>query len=389
VSQPAEAATPPLPAWRLELNEKVRAIKATRGVSSSTHPETVGEHRQTDFDAETRISGTSARQGDSQISYRRDVSFRAPATRPESNPQLGSPTTPGRRSSSNIVEAALTRVKRASENASRAALPKIEPARSVQATTQVSLAVDRQATARALDPAPEIESRSDFAPAPRPEVVQSATVKAPRVETSFRENFRENFCEKRSVEPAVIRSSTESQTAIIDDLAEPAPIVVLDEIGPLDYLEAEVRKVDKALGAEFLRNESPSIFTHLVIGVFDLLAVAVSCSLFLAIIRIADGSFSTTQTRLASSAIVLFITFFYLALTQCLCGRTFGMMLTNTRVVDALAFDAPSPTQSLLRTAGYFVAAAPAMLGIFWAAFNRRHRGWQDFLSGTVVVRDF
>jgi uncharacterized RDD family membrane protein YckC len=386
VSQPAEAATPALPAWRLELNEKVRAIKANRGALSSMHPETVGEHLETDFDAETRISGTSARQEDSQISYRRDVNFRAPATRPESNPHLASPATPGRRSSSNIVEAALTRVKRASENASRAALPKIEPARSVQATTQVSLAVDRQATARALDTVPEIASRADFTPAPRPEVVQSPMVKTPRVETSFRENFRE----KRSVEPAVIPGSIESQTtAIIDDLPELAPIVVLDEIGPLDYLEAEVRKVDKALGAEFLRNESPSIFTHAVIGVVDLLAVAVSCSLFLAIIRIADGSFSTTQTRLASSAIVLFITFFYLALTQCLCGRTFGMMLTNTRVVDALAFDAPSPTQSLLRTAGYFIAAAPAMLGIFWAAFNRRHRGWQDFLSGTVVVRDF
>jgi uncharacterized RDD family membrane protein YckC len=165
--------------------------------------------------------------------------------------------------------------------------------------------------------------------------------------------------------------------------------VVLDEIEPLDYLEAEVRKVDKALGAEFLRNESPSIFTHAVIGVVDLFAVAASSSLFLATIRIADGSFSTAQTRLASASIVLVISFFYLALTQCLCGRTFGMMLTNTRVVDALAFGAPSPTQSLLRTTGYFVAAAPAMIGIFWAVLNRRHRGWQDFLSGTVVVRDF
>jgi uncharacterized RDD family membrane protein YckC len=343
--------------------------------------ETAAEQLVTTFDADTHIAGTSARQDDAQISYGRNVNFRAQQARPESNPQLESPATVTRRSSTNIVEAALTRVKRASENASRAALPKIEPARSVQASTQVSLAVDRQATARALIPAPEIESRADFTPAPRPEVVQPPIVKPARVETSFREI--------RHVEPTVIVDPGESQTALIDDVPEPAPIVVLDEIEPLDYLEAEVRKVDKALGREFLRNESPSIFTHAVIGAVDLVAVAVSCSLFLAIIRIADGSFSTTQTRLASAAIVLVISFFYLALTQCLCGRTFGMMLTNTRVVDALAFGAPSPTQSLLRTAGYFVAAAPAMLGILWAAFNRRHRGWQDFLSGTVVVRDF
>ncbi|MEK6324816.1 MAG: RDD family protein [Acidobacteriota bacterium] len=335
------------------------------------------------FDADSLIDGTRARQDEAQISYGRDASFRAPITRPELNrdQQSESSATPTRRSSNNIVEAALTRVKRASENASRAALPKIEPARSVQATTQVSLAVDRQATARALDPAPEIESRADFTPAPRPEVVQSPIVKPVRVETSFRE--------KRRVEPTVIADSTKSQTSIIANAPEPAPKFVLDEIEPLDYLEAEVRKVDKALGAEFLRNESPSIFTHAVIGVVDLLALTLTCSLFLAFIRIADGSFSTTQTRLASAAIVALISFFYLALTQCLCGRTFGMMLTNTRVVDALTFDAPSPSQALVRTAGYFVAAAPALAGIFWAALNRRHRGWQDFLSGTVVVRDF
>jgi len=242
---------------------------------------------------------------------------------------------------------------------------------SIQAGTQVSLAVDRQATALALDPAPEIESRVEFTPAPRPEVVQPPIIKPARVEAT------------------AAPDATLSQASYVDDVAAPASVLILDELKPLDYLEAEVRKVDKALGAEFLRNESPSIFTHAVIGIADLLAVAVSCSPFLAFIRIADGSFSVAQTRLASGAIVVLIAFFYLALTQCLCGRTFGMMLTNTRVVDAQAFEPPSPSQALLRTAGYFVAAAPALVGIIWAAFDRKRRGWQDFISGTVVVRDF
>src|SRR4030095_1462988 len=237
--------------------------------------------------------------------------------RPEANIQLESPAIPGRRSSTNIVEAALTRVKRASENASRAALPKIEPARSVQASTQGSLAVDRHATARALIPAPEIESRADFTPAPMPEIVEPPIIKPARVETSFRE--------KQRVEPAVVPESIAPHTVVIDDLPDPAPMAVLDELEPLDYLEAEIRKVDKALGSEFLRNERPSVLPHAVIGVVDLLAISASCSLFLAIIRIADGSFATSQTRFAAAGIVLVISFFYLALTQSLCGRTFGM----------------------------------------------------------------
>jgi uncharacterized RDD family membrane protein YckC len=167
------------------------------------------------------------------------------------------------------------------------------------------------------------------------------------------------------------------------------PVLVLDELEPLDYLEAEMRKVDEKLGREFVKNESPSIAAHAVILIADLLAVAVSCSPFLAFIRIADGTFSVTQTRLASGAIVALIAFFYLALTQCLCGKTFGMMLTNTRVVDAGSFEALSPSQALVRTAGYFVAALPALAGILWAVFDQRRRGWQDFFSGTVVVRDF
>ena len=370
VAPPAAATAPPLPAWRVELNEKVRAIRANRDVSSTTiHPP--AEEIVNPFEAEPRTAGSSALRNEPRSAYARDAGVHNAVSRPESSQPATAPATAARRSSNNIVEAALTRVKRASENASRAALPKIEPARSIQAGTQVSLAADRQATALALDPAPEIESRAEFTPAPRPVAVQTAIIKPSRVEAT-----------------AAV-DATLSKASDADHVAAPASLLVYDELEPLDYLEAEVRKVDKALGAEFLRNESPSIFTHAVIGIADLLAVAISCSPFLAFIRIVDGSFSVAHTRLASGAIVVLIAFFYLALTQCLCGRTFGMMLTNTRVVDAQAFEAPSPSQSLLRTAGYFVAAAPALAGIIWAAFDRKHRGWQDFISGTVVVRDF
>lgn len=367
VAQPVEAPTRPLPAWRVELNEKVRAIRANRD-SSGAAIETQAEMAK-QFDAEPRTAGSSALQSEPRSPYSRDAGVRSAVPRPEPNQPATLPAGSGRRSSNNIVEAALIRVKRASENASRAALPKIEPARTIQASTQVALAVDRQATARALDPAPEIESRVEFTPAPRPEAVEPTIIHLAPLEAAS--------AAESAVSPATYGD------------AEKAPVRVLDEIEPLDYLEAEIRKVDAKLGREFLKNESPSIFTHAVIGIADLFTVAVTCSPFLAFIRIADGSFTASQTRIGSGVIVALIAFFYLALTQCLCGKTFGMMLTNTRVVDARAFEAPSPSQALLRTAGYFVAAAPALAGIIWAAFDHKHRGLQDIISRTVVVRDF
>ena len=65
------------------------------------------------------------------------------------------------------------------------------------------------------------------------------------------------------------------------------------------------------------------------------------------------------------------------------------MMLTNTRIVDATSFDDPTRRRALIRALGYFVAIAPAMLGLLWMAGNRKRRGWHDFLSGTFVARDF
>lgn len=377
VATPPEAAARPLPAWRAELNERVRAIRANRGVSSSPSDAPVEEVIKS-ADQETRA--LESRQDEGRRSYGREATFQPASTRIESSQTSSSTASGARRSSNNIVEAALTRVRRASENASRAALPKIEPARSIQGT-QVSLAADRQATARALEPALEIESRVELTPAPKPEVVQPAMSNPAPAEPSLPD--------RPHVEAQVSTASSVLQTSYADESPALSALPIIDDLEPLDYLEAEVRKVDRSLGAEFLRNESPSIFTHAVIGIVDLLAVAVSCSPFLAFIRIADGSFSISQTRIASGVIVSLIAFLYLALTQCLCGKTFGMMLTNTRVVDARAFEPPSFSQSLMRTAGYFLAAAPALAGLLWAGIDQKHRGWHDFISGTVVVRDF
>ena len=364
-------AAPPLPAWRVELNEKVRAIRANRTASGSTAEQTVEETAKA-LDSDSHYPIASPILEDSRSSY--DIA-RATTPRTDSNQPQPALAGSGRRSSNNIVEAALTRVKRASENASRAALPKIEPARPIQ-PTQGSLAVDRQATARALD-LPEIEPSIAFTPAPRPEIIPTPVI----VQTPVTKPL--------TIEPSVTVEASVSVPSYIDDVPEPTPLLLVEEIEPLDYLEAEVRKVDKALGAEFLKNESPSIVTHAIIGIVDLLTIAVSCFPFLAIVMIADGSLGILQTRFATGAIVALIATFYLALTQCLCGKTFGMMLTNTRVVDAYNFEALSPSQALLRTAGCFIAAAPALIGFIWAAFNYKHRGWQDFISRTVVVRDF
>jgi len=161
------------------------------------------------------------------------------------------------------------------------------------------------------------------------------------------------------------------------------------ELEPLDYLQAEISKIDRARDEEFAHNESPSIAVHAVISAVDLLTIAASSAPFIAVIQIMDGNFTDSRTRLAGGLIVLLVSFFYLALTQCLSGKTFGMMATNTRVVEFRTSESPSGLRLLLRTVGYFVALAPVTVGMLWIGLNRHRRGWHDLLAGTRVVRDF
>jgi len=397
------AAAPALPAWRLELNEKVRAIKARK--ASSDASETPSPEPTPSLDLNHSNSVASALADERFATSLTPASVRAAVLRSEMSYQPEASAPPARRSSSNIVEAALTRVKRASQNASRAALPKIEPVRPIH-IPQVSIGVEREATARALAPMPEPEPRIEYATpaaapalappsiarpanvlATSPSIARPAADKPAPVTIARPGNVAAPRPDDRAIEPIAKAEAIAPEPSIEEAAVSSMPII--DELEPLDYLEAEVRKVDKTLGAQFVRDESPSVFTHIVINIVDLISIAVSCSPFVAAISISNGSFSNSQTRWSAGVIAGMVAFLYLGLTQCLSGRTFGMMLTNTRVVDSLTFNKPSAPLVLMRTVGYFVAAAPVLLGFLWAAFSHKHRGWQDIISGTVVVRDF
>ncbi|HWP42215.1 MAG TPA: RDD family protein, partial [Blastocatellia bacterium] len=269
-----------------------------------------------------------------------------PETRKEQAP--APPSAP--RASEQIIEAALLRARRASENASRAILSSDStprPKRSApKATLAVDLAVDKDATAKAIEVAEETKPRSEALNSP-------------------------------AQTPADLS---------LNALPVAAPI---DEIEPVDYLSAEIKKVDQEFGERFAHNESPALFVHVVLNVADFLTIALSAAPFLALIEIYNGNFFERPTRIAAASVIALIAFFYLALTQCLCGKTFGMMLTNTRLVDASTFESPSPQRALVRSAAYFFAALPALIGIIWLLFNRKRRGWHDYISGTMIARDF
>jgi uncharacterized RDD family membrane protein YckC len=357
--------TSPQPAWKAELSEKVKAAKAKRS-GETIHNQSSADRVESPTETNPAYASKTVLPRDTGSGARPDCSTGV-NSREQAHPRTS-------RGNDAIVEAALTRARRASENASRATLPKIGKPQAVP-----NLPKTKEATARALEPS--TVSR----PQPEPEIrsfgrtTQPLASLAPLPESEPTNNF--------GVQSAAPVQITQPLTAIETDREQ--VVAPLDEIEPRDYLAAEIKRVDRVLKNEFTHNERPPLFAHLLASFLDLLVIGLSIAPFLALIEILNGDFAGRRTRIAAAAVVFLVTFLYLAITQCLSGKTFGMMATNMRIVDAQTYEPLPPRRALLRAAGYFIAAAPVMLGLIWSLFDRRRRGWHDYLSGTLVARDF
>lgn len=190
-----------------------------------------------------------------------------------------------------------------------------------------------------------------------------------------------------SHQPDVSSASTGSEGATL--VVDPIDAGPLEEIDPVDYLEAEVRKVDQALARELMTDDAAPAFTHVMAAIADLLTIAASSVPFLALSLLSTGSLTEKHTLVGLGILVGLVGLFYLSLTQSLCGKTFGMMFTNTRLIDAATGRRPSVKRAILRALCYPIALAPGGIGVLWVAIDPKRRCWQDIVSGTRMVRDF
>lgn len=394
-SEPGKSA-PQLPAWRAELSEKVKEIRAKKQAAASpsdplAYPDRSVEGRQ------SGLAGT-----------------------PQERDQTPNPT----------VEAALARVRRASLGVSydsKGVAPQRSGGRLKPPVTREvmrEVARDRAATAAALDPIveplrvqtpalPELARtvephRTTVRPASREtkssDVSTAPTVARPRQTLAIGAGqIGVNAAPAPAsivAEPSISKTAGSSgspryATAVVATKALAADFDIddeqggpIDEIEPLDYLEAEVRKVDEKLLKQEALDRAPH-FCRVVSGAIDALTVLISAVPFVGLILFSGGKLSATHTQIAAGAVVLLIALFYLALTQSLTGKTFGMMVTNTRVVEGGTHSSPSLSRVLIRSVCYLISIAPAAAGLLWMFLDRKGRAWHDLLSGTVVIRDF
>jgi uncharacterized RDD family membrane protein YckC len=312
----------------------------------------------------------------------------------ELNPALDHSRQEGR-DTGPIVEAALSRVRRAKQERADLALPAMTGSAVSASGAKTSIIVDREATARALDPAEDARAMELNRLAPQTarsagnivtgQSTASAAKAVPRRSTPVVGRYTDNAVQADTAAKTVEQTTPLLETVVGDPLDD-GPI---EEIDPVDYLEAEVRKVDQSLARELMSDDGAPVISQIITGITDLLTIAISSVPFFALIQMASGSLSDRTTLVGVVIVVGVLAVFYLSLTQSLCGKTFGMMFTNTRVIDVGTGKHPSFGRALARSLSYPVAVAPAGIGILWAAVDPGNRAWQDIISGTRVVRDF
>jgi uncharacterized RDD family membrane protein YckC len=121
-------------------------------------------------------------------------------------------------------------------------------------------------------------------------------------------------------------------------------------------------------------------------GLLDSAFLLFSYGGFVALFSSLGGHFTPSKFDVAITLLTLGLVYAqYFALFTYFGGATPGMMMRGLRLVS-FAGGAPTSRQLLWRSVGYVAAAAPVMLGFFWALWDEDHLTWQDRLSQTYVT---
>lgn len=135
------------------------------------------------------------------------------------------------------------------------------------------------------------------------------------------------------------------------------------------------------------KTEPARLARRLAALVYDLMLLGAVLFMFTLGVFLARGGRAvppgTYWFQLSLAAIVvLFFTWFWVH-----GGQTLGMKAWRLRLVASRGESVRWPA-ALGRFAAGLLAALPAGLGFWWAAFDRERRGWHDRLSGTRIVHE-
>jgi uncharacterized RDD family membrane protein YckC len=372
----ATASGPPLiPEWRIELRERVRAIRERRELEAATLPTVqhneVAERvtlpktkptnpileaalhrlrRGADGDSEKGLTATSAKNGSQN---HQDSRLKTQDSRLETQDQRPFPATSDQRPAT-IKEPVIP----------SAYAYGVAPA----------MALSQSSTEPITEPLSPVELT-----APSDEPVSSVECRvSDQPET---QNFElETLVEQKLGDMLPERSDNGDWPVTNEDPVEYADVVDEDlEASTVPSLDApdEDAPQTATFGQRFRS------------GMLDISVLALANVPFVALIELSNGSLLDPKIQIVLGVIALILYLFYTTLMLSVVGRTIGMMAVGMLAVDATSVNLPCFGQALRRALGFLLAAALAGLGFLVPAIDPKKRSLSDLISGTVVKSTF
>jgi uncharacterized RDD family membrane protein YckC len=133
------------------------------------------------------------------------------------------------------------------------------------------------------------------------------------------------------------------------------------------------------------------LIDSVIISVIALVTIVIALPVMLDGATIVDDKVTGLGSGAALGFLIALIGFaiclLYFPLFWARGGQTPGMRPFALRVVRDRDGGRIGWGTALLRLVGLWVAAAVFYIGFIWVFIDKRHRGWQDLIAGTVVVK--
>lgn len=134
------------------------------------------------------------------------------------------------------------------------------------------------------------------------------------------------------------------------------------------------------------------IIDSIIVGIAVLIIVVIGSVVFVSGSTVSDGQVTAIDAGAATALlltilIAILITLLYFPFFWARSGQTPGMRPVGLHVVRDRDGSKISWGTAFLRLIGLWVASAVFYLGFIWIFVDKRRRGWQDLIAGTIVVK--
>lgn len=195
----------------------------------------------------------------------------------------------------------------------------------------------------------------------------------------------DSFSETESAQPEKVHNLVVVPPPVTrnEKRIKPRPRRMIVENDPaLNYLDS----VPTSVRVEVVKYHQAPAFPRLLGAVVDLMAVALLCAPFAALVELTNGNWMDLKIAAAGAVVFSVLSFLYFTISTALTGRTLGTRLLSLRIVDARTGLIPTGKQSAGRALVYLGTILTLGLASLYVLIDRDKQTAHDRLTRTTVI---